>query len=141
EGTKLAWWVYGALNGGEAKTALAIFDLEGKSVIILHPYTPISGEGYSNPVWSPDGQWLASNVMGEDSRSALWVFKADGTEEQRLGDGANPVWSPGSNALVFIQWTDGPAWQGILNRVLISDWMAAPLSLPPGTFPIAWMSE
>lgn len=141
DGTKLAWWVYGALNGGEAKTALAVFDLQAGNAILLHPYTPISGEGYSNPVWSPDGQWLASNVIGEESRSALWVFKADGSEEHLLGDGASPVWSPASNALVFIRWTDGPAWQGILNRVLIRDWESAPLALPVGAFPVAWMSE
>jgi hypothetical protein len=140
DGQKLAWWVSGALIGGETQTALAVFDLQAGSVTPLHAYVPISGEGFSNPVWSPDGQWLASNVMGENSRSALWVFKADGSEEHPLGDGANPVWSPASNALVFIQWTGGPAWEGVLNRVVIGEWGVVPLALPAGSFPLAWVN-
>ncbi|MCB9136355.1 MAG: PD40 domain-containing protein [Anaerolineales bacterium] len=141
DGQKLAWWVNGALNGGIQQTALAVFDLSAGNVILLHPYTPISGEGYSNPVWSPDGQWIASNVIGEESRSALWVFKADGSDEHLLGDGAAPVWSPASNALLFITWGNSPTYQGALNRVIVGDWGVFSAALPAGSFPLAWMGQ
>ncbi|NUM47861.1 MAG: PD40 domain-containing protein [Anaerolineales bacterium] len=141
DGKQLAWWVSGPLNGGNTQVALAVFALEAGTVTLIHPYTPISGEGFSNPVWSPDGQWLASNVIGDGSRSALWVFKADGSEEHLLGDGAQPVWSPASNALLFITWGSGPAYEGALNRVVLGDWGIAPLSLPLGSFPLAWKGE
>lgn len=140
DGTKLAWWVSGPVDGGGTQVALAVRDLAADTVALLYVYTPISGEGFINPVWSPDGQWIASNVVGESSRSALWVFKVDGEEVHLIGDGAEPVWSPASNALVFIQWTDGPAQEGVLNRVVVGDWSVTPLALPAGSLPLAWVS-
>ncbi|GAB4581370.1 MAG: hypothetical protein Fur0022_41170 [Anaerolineales bacterium] len=138
DGTKLAWWVSGSLSDGGTQVALAVRDLAADTVALLHVYTPISGKGFINPVWSPDGQWLAANVLGESGRNALWVFKADGNEKHLIGDGAEPVWSPTSNALLFIQWTGGAAWEGVLNRVVLSDWSMSPLPLPVGSLPLAW---
>jgi Tol biopolymer transport system component len=140
DGKKLAWWVGGSLNGGEWQAALAVFDLDAGSVTLIHPYTPISGEGFINPVWSPDGQWIASQVIGDGSRSALWVFKADGYDERLIGDGAAPVWSPASNALLFITWGNGPAFEGALNRVILTDWSMSQVALPAGSFPLAWIN-
>ena len=140
DGTKLAWWVSGPVNDGGTQVALAVRDLAADTVALLYVYTPISGEGFINPVWSPDGQWIAANVIGDGSRNALWVFKADGNEQHLIGDGAEPVWSPASNALLFIQWTGGAAWEGVLNRVVLGDWSMSPLAMPAGSLPLAWVS-
>ncbi len=140
DGTKLAWWVGGSLTGGEWQNALAVFDLGAGTYTLLHPYAPLAGEGFINPVWSPDGLWLASSVIGEGSRSALWVFKADGSEEHLIGDGAQPVWSPASNALVLMQWGDGPAQESMAIRVVLNEWSMSALALPAGSLPLAWTS-
>lgn len=57
------------------------------------------------PVWSPDGRWLAytSDKGGYDSR--LWVARADGTGSHPIAPADlvpdRPVWSPDSQQLTF----------------------------------------
>jgi TolB protein len=58
--------------------------------------------GGSDPVWSPDGRWIA--YVG--GRQSLWRVRADGTSNRRIPVGRNwtvsdPAWSPDGRRLAF----------------------------------------
>lgn len=65
----------------------------------------------TDPVWSPDGQWLAflraerDGDTGTVGKPQLWLLPADGGEGRRLTDHplgvAGPVWSPDSRRLAY----------------------------------------
>jgi dipeptidyl aminopeptidase/acylaminoacyl peptidase len=75
-------------------------------------------ESTSNPVWSPDGQWLAFQGSDGDS-SGLIVAHPDGSARTSLapmkgtnsplpGQGENGTWSPDSKKIAFVSSTPGP---------------------------------
>ena len=75
-------------------------------------------EATSNPIWSPDGQWL-SYSGGEGDQSGLWVVHPDGSGATFLaptegsnsplpGQGERVTWSPGSKQIAFVSATPGP---------------------------------
>jgi Tol biopolymer transport system component len=39
-----------------------------------------------DPVWSPDGRWLAYSAMDEHGQIDLWIAQFDGSERRRLTD-------------------------------------------------------
>jgi len=63
--------------------------------------------GGSDPVWSPDGRWIA--YLGPD-RQSLWRVRADGISNRRIPVGrdwtlSDPAWSPDGRRLTFTrQW-------------------------------------
>ena len=140
DGSKLAWWVGGMLDSTEWRNVLAVFDLQGGGYTLLHPYMPLAGEGFINPVWSPNGEWIASIVIGDGSRGALWAFKADGSDEINLGNGAYPIWSPSGNTLLYTQWADngGPASESTAMKIVLGDRSIASLGLPDGSILLGW---
>lgn len=82
---------------------LGIFNLAQRQARLLHPYSDILGRDgwFSPPVWSPDGQWLAYDVLSLDPADrGLWVLAANGSSEQYIG-GQNPVWSPDGRYLTY----------------------------------------
>jgi Tol biopolymer transport system component len=143
DGSKIAWWVQADFGDG-SQVVLAIFSLDGSSTSLLHPYQPLSMEGGNPPVvWSPDGQWMAAYIIGDQTRGGLWVIKADGSEEVNLGNMAEPVWSPdGNNTLVAIRWPEnnGPAQEGTTISVKAGEWVITDLPLLPGSLPIVWLA-
>lgn len=72
----------------------------------------------SDPVWSPDGKWLA--FLGEQgTQSGLWIARGDGSAPRFLASvvgsnsplplqGARITWSPNSKQIAFISSTPGP---------------------------------
>lgn len=68
--------------------------------------------------WSPDGRWIAFS-MKTDGRFQLYVMHPDGTGVRRLTSDTDaqssvaPTWSPSSDQLVFLRWTDDPRVQEI----------------------------
>jgi Tol biopolymer transport system component len=135
DGKHLAWWVRGVFSPPvDGSVALAVFDLETKSVEILHPYTPIGSGGWlPAPIWSPDGEWIAAMTLSEAHKTDLWVIRADGGEEQRLGFSSNPVWNPDSQSLVY---TSIPEEK--LNFVEVGVWEPKDIDLPSGSVPVDW---
>ncbi|HEX6187365.1 MAG TPA: PDZ domain-containing protein [Pyrinomonadaceae bacterium] len=73
--------------------------------------TATSGAFERDPVWSPDGRWIAyfSDATGEYE---LYAISADGSSAPRqlsrtgLGFKSNPVWSPDSNRIAFVDYTN-----------------------------------
>jgi Tol biopolymer transport system component len=107
-GTRLAWVMGGGLaQDASYRIGIAIFDLEAKTAVLLHPYIPIGRGGWPPaPVWSPDGQWLAFTTSSQEETNGLWVARSDGFDETVLGKGANPIWSPDSSQLAFDRFED-----------------------------------
>ncbi len=141
DGSRLAWWVQGDFGNGN-QIALAIFDLAAGDHSLIHPYTPIGGDGVNPaPAWSPDGIWLASTVIGDQTRGGLWVFRADGSDEINLGNSANPVWSPEENLMAFVRWPEdgGPAQEATLATTRAGEWVLNDSTLPLGSIPLAWL--
>src|SRR3954447_4123453 len=66
--------------------------------------------------WSPDGRWIAFS-MKTDGRFQLYLMHPDGTGVRQLTPGTDeqssiaPTWSPSSDQLVFLRWTDDPRVQ------------------------------
>lgn len=98
--------------GLSPKGKRAILEIRGEIVDIPAdkgvPYnlTQSSASREKNPVWSPDGQWVAffSDKTGEDELyitdpkgSADWIQLTSGNKGFRI----NPVWSPDSKYILF----------------------------------------
>jgi hypothetical protein len=67
---------------------------------------------------SPDGDWLAYTLAGDDGYSRLWVVRVDGTDARELSvrRDAYPVrWTPDSEYLLFIE---GNAIHGEETRLM-----------------------
>lgn len=73
---------------------------------------PIDLEGREphDAQWSPDGEWLAVNVLNvgptkPKNASAIYVLRPDGSELQQITplrlNAGNPDWSPNGNRIVF----------------------------------------
>jgi Tol biopolymer transport system component len=50
------------------------------------------------PVWSPDGRWLA---VGTPDPHRIYVMKADGASVRLIGRGLSPAWSPDGEWLAY----------------------------------------
>ena len=103
----LAGWIKGYLSYGEKyQFGIGIIDLKSKTSRLLHVYSPFAG-GDIPPgiVWSLDGQWMAFSMRSEPDFPgeiiSLWVARADGTEDVRIGKGINPIWSPNGSQLAY----------------------------------------
>ena len=141
--SKLAWWVVSG-DPGDSLTSLAIFDLAQKTVVQKHAYQPIGGGGSnSSPLWSADGRWVASNILGDNARGGLYVISVDTNEEFDLGSAGTAVWSPDSGGLVYRVWPEngGPAWDSTTNLVLLGDGQIVALDLPVGAEPVGFLGD
>jgi TolB protein len=67
------------------------------------------GNDNSEPVWSPDGDWIAYSSLYEGSYH-IFVIRPAGTSPTRItryaGDHESPSWSPDGNQLVFTRKLD-----------------------------------
>jgi Tol biopolymer transport system component len=137
DGKELAWVIgAGLAQDASYRIAIALFNLETGTSRILHPYLPIGRGGWPPaPAWSPDGQWLAFNSWAEENPNALWVVRADGSEEHYIGDGRNPIWSPDGTHLAFTRFQE----QSSVWLVQVGEWKAEQVNLPPDSQGKAWL--
>lgn len=107
DGKKIAWFVGGDFDGiGTIHLAIALFDLDAKTALTLHPYTPVGGSSFMNELaWSPDGEWLTFTTYGEPPATGrapnLWAIQSDGSDETYIGEGSVPVWRYDGQVLAF----------------------------------------
>ncbi len=59
------------------------------------------------PVWSPDGRWLAFSRGDLAQLSEVYVVRADGSGLRKVTDGYGPAWSPGGARLVVTRLVRG----------------------------------
>ena len=103
---KLAWIMVladTAAPEGPPAVVLGVFNLAQREARLLHPYGDFLAQDgwFTPPVWSPDGQWLAYDVLSLDADThGLWVLATDGSSEHYVG-GQNPVWSPEGDWLTY----------------------------------------
>ena len=140
DGARLAWVVGGGFApDGDWRLAVVVLDLTAETSVILHPYEPVGVGGWPDaPVWSPDGEWLAYEVWpaAEEEIGGIWVLRADGSEEIRLGPGSGPVWSPDGQRLVYTEHVS--AEKTTVWFVDTADWQPQPLDLAPDAVVVAW---
>ncbi len=106
DNTQLAW-----LSVAEGKNRLVRFDMTEQNMITVFTWQPAQfGALPPNPVWSPDGQWLAVEIWANnEAESGLWLLAAEGDIAQRISAtssssavGSGPVWLS-SHELAFIE--------------------------------------
>ena len=92
DGTKMVLSLQGGLwiipaNGGTA-TKITPWDVEA-----------------TQPVWSPDGQWIAFQNYSTEANYAIWAVKSDGSQLHALTSGPfddrEPSWYPDSGKVIF----------------------------------------
>jgi hypothetical protein len=138
DGSKMTWWV----GTGEFDVSIAIFDLNALTYELKHTYQPAGGGGPgTNPIWSPDGQWLAAIALGDGAKATLLVIPVNGGEEIELGLTGSHLWSPNSEALIYRAWTDGPAWESNLRMLVLDTMQIAFLDIPNGVEPLAFIGQ
>ncbi|MGO9268663.1 MAG: prolyl oligopeptidase family serine peptidase [Terriglobia bacterium] len=75
-------------------------------------------ESTSNPVWSPDGKWLAFQggdgdnpglmIAQPDGSARTFLASMTGTNSPLPGQGQNVTWSPDNKQIAFVSSTPGP---------------------------------
>jgi len=108
DGLRLAWTVSADFDGQRLYGA-AIFNLLAQTAIAFHFFEPVGFDGpIPNPLWSPDGQWLAIDSFAEKPDMAgIWIMSASGQPgdefqlQPNIGGHANKdmIWSPGGRWL------------------------------------------
>ena len=88
---------------GKYQTGVALLDVASKEGKWLLSYASLRGWAFANPLWSPDGKWVA--LIPRDAAYAedvdLWVFSASGEESHRFRAQYLKFWSPDSRWLFF----------------------------------------
>ena len=75
----------------------------------LEPVLLFDAPGASNPVWSPDGAWIAFNAPAPEYPSGLWVVSSDGAGARLVtaGPGATgpnfPAVSPDGTRIAYLE--------------------------------------
>jgi Tol biopolymer transport system component len=107
DGSKLVLWT--ELDG---QRQLAVLDLSSSS-LGSSQLTPLGVDG-SNPVWSPNGDWIAFTTSGEDKAGqptvAVNLIHPDGSGLQQIfvwGSTPSITWTPGSWRLVITAYPSG----------------------------------
>jgi Tol biopolymer transport system component len=92
---------------GQTSSVIYRADFETQDVLPLFDPQPEDGE-YSNPILSPDGNWIAMKVRpdGSGPGDQIWITPADGRYGIVVVDEPNYLyssisWDPNSNALLF----------------------------------------
>ena len=114
DATRIAYTVENNDGAGRPYGQLWVMTIaDGKSVRFGGEKEP-SG----NPVWSPDGQWIAyRGRVGEksglaiakpDGSSARWLAEMTGTNAPLPGSGQAVAWAPDGKRIAFVSSTPGP---------------------------------
>jgi len=86
--------------------------------------------GQFQPVWSPDGQWIAYVSWCDTTGGALWRVPAKGGEPERLsmaaGQYQRPAWSPDGSSVAVIKGPNRsgafyPSLKGELEMIALKD--------------------
>ncbi len=141
----LLWWmVENPLEDNKIYNLLR-FDLNTRSYTKIYTVKPVgSTQGwYPAPVWSPDGSMLAFQIQDQQSSKNLIIGRADGSLWQVFNLASDPLWSPDSQWVYFIQWQpNSDAFQAARVSILdLSPGSAQTVDLPEGCIPVQWIGK
>lgn len=98
------FWIVLAFAGSGSALAQSEAPLQPGDIFAL--------EAASDPQISPDGRTIAyvrrsNDIATDQTQSHIWLIASDGSNHRPLGNGGNegrtPRWSPGSQALAYLQ--------------------------------------
>ena len=94
DGSKLAWC--------DARGRMAFATTNGE-VVARGPLSAVCG-AYA---WSPDGKWVATEVVSPYRDTDVWIVSTDGSSEpynisRNPGFDGNPAWSPDGEVVAFV---------------------------------------
>lgn len=85
-------------NTAQEFNSLFLYDVTTQTTVEM----PYSGK---NPVWSPDGMWLAGSRYQSSATEPplyhLWISHVESGEEREIAPGCNPHWSPDGAWLAY----------------------------------------
>jgi Tol biopolymer transport system component len=145
-GKYITWMVSGDPTGsGIPQGSAIVFDLEGRTYRILHPFEPVGSEaGFLPAMWSPYGNWLAVFDLSFE-QSGVWVMHLDGSGQMlayspgtvRSVFGLQVLWSPDAQRLLVVD----PNAEGDIRLTLLNllTNQIEPSPIPAGAIPLAWV--
>lgn len=89
-GRQLTWFS----STGE-RVGLQLYDLDAQTAVQLFDWDPARfGGNVPSPIWSPDGQWLALDILANGpAGSGIWLFAVDGSHQLQIdAQGHEPHW-------------------------------------------------
>jgi len=92
-------YVYNSRDGSRGAPSIWTYDPATKKSAAL------TGPGYTNPSWSPDGKWIAATRTTTFGTDIVILNAKNGNEVLRLtNDGRSwaPTWSPNGDAIAFL---------------------------------------
>ena len=90
-----------------------VFTFDGTQFIavtdlVTHTTVPIKGgEGGDDPVWSPNGLWIAYNSVYTNTANIYIIPFKGGRKTLVHENGISPAWSPSSQRIVFVDQGEG----------------------------------
>ncbi len=114
DGNLIAYTIVNNDSSARPFSQLWVMNLRSRDSIALSTGREPSG----NPVWSPDGQWIAFNGSAEgksglviahaDGTGRRWLAGIEGTNSPEPGMGQSMSWSPDCKRIAFVSAEKGP---------------------------------
>jgi hypothetical protein len=102
---KIVWSLSGNISE-QFHQAYALFDLETKTLHILHLYNAPGCECSPGPArWSPDGKWFVLGIYSyEPEQMGTWLINASRPEEEYFLGDSGSEWHPKGRWLAYTRW-------------------------------------
>ena len=138
DGSQIAFRGYpqggGSGGSGGANYDIYVMGLDGTGLTNLTGPNDPQSQGYAQ--WSPDGSMIA--YEGDDG---TYIINADGSDQHKLVDGANPTWSPDGSWIAFVMgrdhgadlWKIRPDGTGLTQLTRSTGWDELPVWSPDGS--------